>query len=231
MDPQIRFLGRLRAAALLALGLALVGALSSAQARHRSFSASGTPGEFAYYLLSLSWSPAYCLDSPRAAECNGPRRYGFIVHGLWPQYESGAPEYCDAHSPLPDAVVEGMVDLMPARGLIHHEWSAHGSCSGLAAIDFFALLRRADEGVRIPAEFSGRGAATEQSLLAIAAAFRRANPQLPEQGFVITCTRQSEPRLREVRLCLGRNLAPRTCAADVLREGCRAASLIVPPIR
>jgi ribonuclease T2 len=218
-----------RLAALLVL--ALLGTASTALARHRGYAGSGTPGEFAYYLLSLSWSPAYCLDSPGAAECNGPRRYGFIVHGLWPQYEYGAPEYCDPSSPLPDSVVEGIVDLMPARGLIHHEWSAHGSCSGLAAADFFALLRRADQGLVIPPEFSGRGAPTEQSLTAIAEGFRRANPQLPQQAFVVTCTRQNQPRLREVRLCLGRNLVPRSCGADVLREGCRASSLIVPPIR
>ena len=47
----------------------------SAWAHHRSHAAAGTPGDFAYYLLSLSWSPAYCLSSPGAAECNGPRRY------------------------------------------------------------------------------------------------------------------------------------------------------------
>jgi ribonuclease I len=63
-------------------------AISSASARHCSQASEGARGDFAYYLLSLSWSPAFCLSSPGAAECNGPRRYGFIVHGLWPHADA-----------------------------------------------------------------------------------------------------------------------------------------------
>src|SRR5450631_244794 len=107
-------------------------AAGTALARHRSHAGTGVPGEFDYYVLSLSWSPAFCLSSPGAAECNGPRRYGFIVHGLWPQNEEGWPENCAVHDSVPDDVVRGIEDLMPARGLVYHEWSAHGSCSGLA---------------------------------------------------------------------------------------------------
>src|ERR1700723_4006963 len=103
------------------LAFVVVCAAGSAGARHRSQAGAGVPGEFAYYLLSLSWSPAYCLSSPGAAECNGPRRFGFIVHGLWPQYERGWPEYCDVHGAVPEEVVRGISDLMPARGLVYHE--------------------------------------------------------------------------------------------------------------
>ena len=109
--------------------LALLCASGTSSARHRNH-ASDTPGEFDYYLLSLSWSPAFCLESPGAAECGGLRRYGFIVHGLWPQNERGWPEHCDVHVPVPDEVVQGIADLMPARALVYHEWSAHGTCSG-----------------------------------------------------------------------------------------------------
>jgi ribonuclease T2 len=204
---------------------------SSASARHRRSSSDTTPGEFDYYLLSLSWSPAFCLSSPGAAECNGPRRFGFIVHGLWPQNEKGWPENCDVHEPVPDRVVSAISDLMPARGLVYHEWSAHGTCSGLGPADFFATVRRAYQSIAIPAAFSKSAQAVEQTPGGIAQAFLQANSRLPAASLVVTCSGQESPRLREVHVCLDRELNPRACSADAARGACRATSLIVPPIR
>ena len=219
---------RLKAVTLLLLGLCLVAA--SATARHRK-SSEAEPGVFDYYLLSLSWSPAFCLSDPGAAECNGPRSFGFIVHGLWPQNEKGWPENCDVHQAVPDAVVSGISDIMPARKLVYHEWSAHGTCSGLDPTDYFALLRHAYAGINIPASLSATAQTLQQSPAAIAAAFLRANPSLSAASIVVTCSGQGAPRLREVHICLDRRLNPRACSADAARGECRAATLIVPPIR
>src|SRR5690348_18193525 len=59
------------------------------------------PGQFDFYVLSLSWSPSFCAEAAergiRSANANvqcGPRPYSFVVHGLWPQYDNGFPEYC-----------------------------------------------------------------------------------------------------------------------------------------
>jgi ribonuclease T2 len=216
--------------ALLAV-LATAGAASIASARHRHHSSDATPGVFDYYVLSLSWSPAFCLQSPASAECNGPRRYGFIVHGLWPQNERGWPENCAATAQLPDSVVDQISDLIPARKLIYHEWSAHGTCSGLDPADFFALVRRAFGSVTIPTPLVSPGAAIEQSPTAIVNEFLQANPRLPEQSLVATCSGQGVPRLREVHVCFDRELNPRACSADSQREACHATSVIVPPIR
>jgi ribonuclease T2 len=210
------------------LAIACIG--MSASARHRNHSSGAAPGAFDYYLLSLSWSPAFCLRSPNAAECTGPRHYGFILHGLWPQNEQGWPENCGA-SQVPDDVVKGIADLMPARGLVYHEWSAHGTCSGLDPADYFALVRRAYDSVVIPAPFSRPAAPIEQPPAAITAEFLEANPRLPPQSIVVTCSGQGAPRLREVHVCLSRDLVSRACSADALRQACRARSVIVPPIR
>lgn len=218
-------------AALMALlALALAG---YAAARHHRSEAEGTatPGDFEYYVLSLSWSPAYCLDSPQSAECQGPRRYGFIVHGLWPQSAEQSPQHCDFRRQVPEDVVQGIVDLMPARGLIYHEWSAHGTCTGLEPAAFFALVRRAYSEVAIPPQLLKISNPVEQPTAAIADAILRANPRLPPAALVVTCSRQGAPRLREVRLCLDRELTPRACSRNVTRAGCRAPELIVPPIR
>jgi ribonuclease T2 len=212
---------------VLLLGLMIA---VTASARHRK-SSDAEPGIFDYYLLSLSWSPAFCLSEPGAAECNGPRRFGFIVHGLWPQNEKGWPENCNEHQPVPDAVAVSLADIMPARKLVYHEWSAHGTCSGLNPADYFALVRRAFAGINIPAIFSGPKQPVEQSPAAIAHAFLRANPKLSAASIVVTCSSQGAPRLREVHICLDRSLNSRECSADASRGQCRAETLIVPPVR
>jgi len=167
----------------------------------------------------------------KAPECNGPRRFGFIVHGLWPQNERGWPENCNVHEQVPDTVVQGIADLMPARKLVYHEWSAHGTCSGLDPDAFFSLVRRAYESVTLPGALTHPTAAVEQAPSAIVDEFLHANPRLPPQSVVATCSGQGAPRLREVHVCFDRSLAPRPCSADALHEACRAASVIVSPIR
>ena len=203
----------------------------SAAARHHRETPEAAPGQFDYYLLSLSWSPAFCLRSPDAAECNGPRRYGFIVHGLWPQNERGWPKHCGGDTRVPDEVVDSVSDLMPARGLVFHEWSAHGTCSGLAPADFFRLVRRARDSLRIPANLAAPTAAVKQSAASVVNAFMLANPRLPDGSVVVTCSGQDEPRLTEVHVCFDRDLGPRACAPDAQHRSCRAAAMIVPPIR
>jgi ribonuclease T2 len=228
MSPRTRPLHLIGVIALLG-AVSLYGAGTAAARHHRQASAD-PPGEFAYYVLSLSWSPAFCLSSPADAECSGPRRYGFIVHGLWPQNETGWPEHCDVHRAVPDEVVRSMADLMPARALVYHEWSTHGTCSGLEPAEYFALVRRAFTSLAIPRELSDPTQAIEQPPASVAAAFLHANPRLGPQSVVVTCSGQGLPRLREVRICLDRDLAPRACSADALHEMCRAPQVIIPPI-
>jgi ribonuclease T2 len=220
-----------RTAGLAACLLAALLCSVSANARHRNQASGGEPGDFSYYVLSLSWSPAFCLSSPHSAECNGPRRFGFIVHGLWPQNEKGWPENCDVHTQVPDDVAKGIFDLMPARGLINHEWTAHGTCSGLDPAKFFGLVRRAYDEIVIPQAFAQPSQPIQRSPAVVLSAFQHANSKLPPLSLVITCSGQGTPRLREVRVCLDRELTPRACSADAARGACRAPTLIIPPVR
>ena len=119
------------------------------------------PGEFDFYVLSLSWSPSFCEaasergNSGRSqqAQCGG-RPFSFVVHGLWPQYERGFPEYCQRPSPrLARNIMTSMLDLMPAPGLIFNEWDKHGTCSGLGERAYFETIRKARAAVKIPEQF------------------------------------------------------------------------------
>jgi ribonuclease T2 len=53
-------------------------------------------GKFDYYVLALSWSPTYCASRAGRRDrqqCGTGRGYAFVVHGLWPQYEKGWPDF------------------------------------------------------------------------------------------------------------------------------------------
>src|SRR5436190_7346280 len=98
----------------------------------------GTPSQFSYYLLVLSYAPDFC-DQPQGKkdprECGTGRHVGFVVHGLWPQGEtSRGPENCGG-SPVGGDIVRTMLQYIPTESLIQHEWKAHGTCSGLSARD------------------------------------------------------------------------------------------------
>src|ERR1700738_4539531 len=150
---------RLVRTTLFLISLAALAAFSgtaSAQARRQN-----TPGEFDFYVLSLSWSPSFCEGAEergnsgrsQQAQCGG-RPFSFVVHGLWPQYERGFPEYCQRPAPRLDRnIMTSMLDLMPAPGLIYNEWDKHGTCSGLGERAYFETIRKARSAVKIPGEF------------------------------------------------------------------------------
>jgi len=46
-----------------------------------------------------------------------------------------------------------MIDIMPDAGLVAHEWSTHGTCSGLDAESYFKLIRRAFTSLKLPERF------------------------------------------------------------------------------
>lgn len=183
-------------------------------ARHHRPAAAheGDAGQFDYYLLSLSWSPTYCLThASDRAQCAG-QGYGFVLHGLWPQYDAGGyPHNCTDRALPADAAALGAT-LYPSPRLVRHEWAAHGSCSGLDATTYFRTADRATAVVRIPAMFEAPRATLMMPAEQIAAAFRAANPSLPEDSLAVTCSRG---QLSEVRVCLSRALALRTCGRQV----------------
>ncbi|MFO0364215.1 MAG: ribonuclease T2 family protein, partial [Acidobacteriota bacterium] len=97
-------------------------------------------------MLSLSWSPQHCATPAGERDrmqCGGARQYDFILHGLWPQYERGWPQFCETGEQLSKAVIDGVLDIMPSVGLIRHEWRKHGVCSGDNAARYFDRARRA----------------------------------------------------------------------------------------
>jgi len=212
------------AARLLLAALTLWPALASAQEK-------GEPGRFDHYVLALSWSPSYCEAMGTRAEpaqCATARPFAFVVHGLWPQYERGWPESCQNPAPyVPEPVLRSMLDIMPSRRLVLHEWRKHGTCAGLDATAYFDKVRRAYQAVTIPEAFRRLDDYTMVVPGEVEAAFRAANPGLAADMIAVECDRR---RLTEVRICMNRQLGFTSCA-EVDRRACRASRVVMPPLR
>jgi len=192
--------------------------------------AADEPGRFDFYVLSLSWSPTWCETDGRGSgsdQCAMGRRFGFVVHGLWPQFERGYPQDCKVDRFPGDADVAAMSDLMPERDLVRHEWRKHGACSGLTPSAYLGKVRAARATVRIPDAFQRPDNYVMVSPAEVEAAFTRSNPGLRTGGIAIICDGR---RLREVRICVTRDLEFRACG-EVDRRGCRADRLVLPPVR
>jgi ribonuclease T2 len=168
---------------------------------------------FDFYVLSLAWSPTYCETEGAQAnrqQCGAGRDLAFIVHGLWPQFERGWPEFCPSDEPqrVPDALVATALDIMPSAGLIGHQWRKHGACTGLSQEDYLHATREAFGRVAVPAAFTSARTAGEAQPDRVEDAFIEANPGLEPDGIAVTC---SDGRLGEVRICLTKELAFRSC--------------------
>ena len=219
-----------RLAALAALLISISAVSGIAQDRRQN-----EPGQFDFYVLSLSWSPSFCdaateRSAERAArepQC-GERPYSFVVHGLWPQYDRGFPEYCQNPAPRLDRnIVSSMLDMMPSPRLIFHEWDRHGVCAGLPPRAYFETVRKARVAVKIPPAFIDLKEPKSVTPNEIQDAFIAANPGLPREGIAIGCDSR---RLNEVRICLSKDLKFRDCA-DVARRTCKREQLAMPPVR
>src|SRR6201996_4573521 len=215
---------------LTACGLLLTGSgTASAQDRRQN-----TPGAFDYYVLSLSWSPSFCEEAEERgnsgrsqAQCGG-RPFSFVVHGLWPQYEHGFPEYCQRPSPrLSRNIMTSMLDLMPAPGLIYNEWDKHGTCSGLDQKVYFETIRKARAAVKIPEEYLQLSEAKSVAPAEIEAAFVKANPGLTTSEMGVTCSRNY---LSEVRICLSKDLQFHPCE-EIASRSCNRDQVQMPPMR
>ncbi len=211
------------------IGLLALTATALASARgHGHHSAEA--GRFDYWLMSLSWSPSYCLTHPDDNVQCRRKGYGFVLHGLWPQYRNGfGPEHCATVVAPEEAVIQHALAFMPSRHLIEHEWETHGACSGLDPSGYFDLADRAFASVTIPPLLTTPRLPPSLSADAIVQAFAANNPGLGANMLSVVC--RDGGTLTEVRVCLNRaTLAPQACGGRV-RNTCRAGSLTIPAAR
>lgn len=189
------------------------------------------PGKFDYYVLSLSWSPTWCAlegDGRDSPQCDASKDFGWVLHGLWPQYHRGFPSHCaSAQRPPSRAMTRDMADIMGTSGLAWYQWKKHGSCTGLSAAAYYALARKAYGRVTRPPVFRKLTRPVKLPASVVEEAFLKANPGLEPDMLTITCR---QGRIQEARLCLSTNLDPVPCGRDVVQD-CRMKDALFDPIR
>jgi ribonuclease T2 len=189
----------------IAQSLSLGAGLVRVSSRHAKPAASSQPGQFDFYLLTLSWSPEYCYSHSSSSECDS--HPGFVVHGLWPQNSNGTyPQNCSS-APGP-ANPQQYLNLIPTVSLIQHEWTTHGTCSGLSANDYFKAIGTAFHAVKIPSGFVNVKQQTSLSPSAIIGQFAAANPSWPQGSIALSCGKNY---LTAVEVCLSKTLQPEAC--------------------
>lgn len=216
----------------LALGLALAAALPTAvqaqalrctipgavTAPHADLPTAEQPARrlpIGSYTLALSWSPQYCRASRRDPadrfQCGSANRFGFTLHGLWPDGTGATwPQYCGAARILEPRTLARNLCATPSAQLLQHEWAKHGTCMpGETPDGYFAKGRRLYDRLRYP----DMAALSRRPLTAggLAQAITRANPGLAPNMLRITARRGGW--LDEVWLCLDTALRYRACPA------------------
>lgn len=178
------------------------------------------------YTLALSWSPEYCRTRTRSArdriQCGGGNRFGFTLHGLWPDGPGKDwPQYCRPAALLPDPVVRGALCATPSPQLLQHEWAKHGTCTGNDPGRYFGTATRLYRGIAYP-DMDTLSRRPQLSAAAFRRAFADANPGMSAAMMRLNVNRRGW--LEEVWLCLGPDLKQRRCPGT--GEGAAASATV-----
>lgn len=196
----------------------LVSLPQAAEARSKTRQTGYEPGRFDYYALSLSWAPNYCKDHPDdEPECGTGKRYGFVLHGLWPQFDKGWPESCAPRS-LTAAEKKKYAAIYPSPRLMEHEWAKHGTCSGLDPDGYFTLSHTLRESITLPGTYQMPDKPFRTSSETLARAFATSNPGLAADSVLPLCTGGEERYLSEIHICFDKTGAHTVACGDDERK-------------
>lgn len=183
-------------------------------------------GEFDFYVLALSWSAGFCeLREGANKQCEPGSKLGFVVHGLWPQYEHGFPTNCGGSPTVSRIALDRAKGVYPDDGLARYEWRKHGTCTGLSPGDYFEQVARARELVAIPKSFESVASDQKLATVDVERAFIEANPRLRPGMMSVACERDL---LQEVRICLSKDLREFRACPEVARRSCHTREIRVP---
>ena len=106
------------------------------------------------YVYAYSWTPGFCYKQtyPGCVESMPYWRNNLTIHGLWPQYAvNGYPASCTKEpfdNTIPQQIgetvmierwpdVQYTIDSPSYTSFWEHEWTKHGTCSGLSQLQYF----------------------------------------------------------------------------------------------
>ena len=208
------------------------GSKSSSHSHHKGKgpSQSGEKGEFDYYLMALSWSPSFCETHPDAEEQCQHKGYGFVLHGLWPQYDAGGgPENCATTDEVDkqDDRARARLHAEPLadRSRMAHAWrlQRHGTRR------LFRTRRSRVRGVARAARAQrARKACRDDARTRCAPRSSRPIRDLTDDMMSLHCSRGE---LVEVRVCLDKNVTLHACGKRTQTRCPATATITLPASR
>lgn len=217
---------------IMLMGALLCAAAAAGAGQYRHGRDAGEPGRFDYYAVAMSWSPAFCATHDDPNQCAPGRQAGFVLHGLWPQYEKGYPQECSTER-LSPRERDRYASLYPSPTMIGHEWSKHGTCSGLNPAAYFEMSARLRDQLAIPPQFQRPQAPVRTSYGEFVQAFRAANPRLAENAVLPFCGAGGK-FLNEIHVCYDKRGASASCGASEVRRSentCRKQTFVLQAAR
>src|SRR3546814_9276001 len=114
------------------------------------------------YTLAIKWAPQFCHDRAKQAsakfQCGSGNRFGFTLHGLWPDGKTKEwPQYCRPATLLPERVLSQHLCSTPDLQLIQPEWAKHGTCTRDTPAQFFDRSEERRVGKECVSTFRTRG--------------------------------------------------------------------------
>ena len=175
----------------------------------------GRAGEFDYYAVALSWSPEHCAIKPADRE-QCARKLGFVLHGLWPQYQRGYPSDCTSER-LDPAMEQQFAGLYPSRFLYRHEWEKHGTCSGLSQEAFHQLASDLRQKVKIPAAYQSPEEPLRKTSFQLKADLASANEWLAPDNITVACA-DGGRFLREIYISINKQGTDAVPCSDEMQK-------------
>jgi ribonuclease T2 len=192
----------------------------------------GTPGQFDFYVLTLSWSPDYCAKNSDPQQCKAGKKLGFVLHGLWPQYQKGYPANCSTEK-LPLKVKQQFPGLFPSDKLYNHEWEKHGTCSGKTPQQYLALSKQLKNSVAIPTAYNRPSQPFRTTIQGLKNTFINANSELNINSIAPYCS-GSGRFLKEVFVCYSKDGRPGICSEEIInrsRKSCGQSDFLVRNVK
>ncbi len=128
-----------------------------------------TSVETDYWMLSLSWSNAYCdtfenRRMPKHAkhQCLN-NDFGLVVHGLWAQSRKAGrnvkmhPRNCRDTSVIPATKLKKHLCEIPGTRLIQKEWEKHGTCDFNHPGEYLDTMSALYRKLKLPAKHELKG--------------------------------------------------------------------------
>jgi ribonuclease T2 len=198
---------------------------------------------FDFYVLSMSFQPEFCHQhrNEHFPGCEHPLdfwRGSLTLHGLWPEDDDGSwPSSCTNEKFDPKTVddlgpdrfyrlwpnVKATDDGNSRYSFWEHEWTKHGTCTGLTQDEYFdtALKHFLPTPKIVRENYGGRSSVTRDQLLE---AYRIDSDQNSDAlgDVVLVCS--GRKYLSEVRVCVakgndGSGTRRIKCIPEVEREG------------